>query len=147
MTECKKIRDYLSQYFDGKLDMEESARIQEHVKACADCTRIIDEYAFISSALQQIEEIDPGEFAFNRIKRRIIKEEERKRKQWRFIEFSIGALGLTAAGVVLVIFLHHSPTVDSQFEIAKNLEILKDMDLIQNLDFYEYLADEFPEDI
>ncbi len=147
MRECKRIRDYLSQYFDGKLDTEESVRVREHIKACADCRRIIDEYAFISDALQQVEEIEPHKSAFNQIKRRIMMEEERERKRWRFIEFSIGTLGLVAAGVLLVILLHHSPSVDSQFEIAKNLEILRDMDLIQNLDFYEYLADEFPEDI
>lgn len=145
--ECKKVHDYLSMYFDGKLDMEESAKVQEHIKVCADCSKILNEYTIIKNAVQHVEEIEPGEFAFNQIKARILKEQERLQTRWRFIEFSLGTIGLAAAGVLLVILLHHSTPADSQFEIARNLEVLQDMELIQNLDFYEYLADESAEDI
>ncbi len=145
--ECKKIQDNLSLYFDGKLEAEESLKVEEHIKVCANCKNILTEYTAIKNLIQSVEEIEPREGAFNQIKVRIIEEQERIQKRWRFVEFSFGTLGLAAAGILLIVLLHHRSSVDDKFEIARNLEILQNMELIQDLDFYEYLANEFGEDI
>lgn len=147
MTECKKVQSYLSMYFDGQLGSEETKKIEEHVRVCKTCSKVIDDYTAIKNGVQNVEEIAPGEFAFHRIRARIKEEQECLERRWHFIKFSLGTLGLATAGVSLIILLRHSPLVDDRFEIARNLEVLQNMDIIQNLDFYEYLADEFTEDI
>jgi len=145
--ECKKVQSYLSIYFDGKLGAEESSMVEEHIKGCQQCSKIVNDYNIIKNSIQNVEEIEPSDFAFSRIKTRIREKQEGLQKRWRFVEFSLGTLGLATAGVFLVILLRNSLPVDDKFEIARNLEVLQNMELIQNLDFYEYLADEFAEDI
>ncbi len=145
--ECKKVEDYLSMYFDGKLGAEESSKVEEHIKVCAKCKEILTDYTVIKDLLRSVEEIEPRDGAFNQIRARIIVEEARIQRRWRFVELSLGTLGLAAAGILLIVLLRHRPSVDDKFEIARNLEVLQNMELIQNLDFYEYLADEIGEDI
>ncbi|MBW2206153.1 MAG: zf-HC2 domain-containing protein [Deltaproteobacteria bacterium] len=49
--ECSKVKELLSEYLDGMLDEEASARVQAHLSECADCR---DEHASLKALVHEL---------------------------------------------------------------------------------------------
>lgn len=60
--DCNMVRDNLSLYMDNELDEEEKALLEEHINACPECKKELEDYKKIQDVLRQLpdEELPVG---------------------------------------------------------------------------------------
>lgn len=69
--ECRKVKEWLSEYLDGMLDEEASALVQTHLSECADCRK---EYASLKALVRELgtmEAVSPPADFLDRIHERM----------------------------------------------------------------------------
>ncbi len=88
----------LSAYLDGELPEEERPAIEEHLALCAACRREAAHLAFVSEALDSLEELEPSPYFAARL-RHLVSGRERGRRVRRVVVAAAAA----AAAVSLVL--------------------------------------------
>jgi anti-sigma factor RsiW len=49
--DCTETKPWLGRFYDGELDVEERARVEEHLRQCRDCARELEELRELDSIL------------------------------------------------------------------------------------------------
>ncbi|MEW6721121.1 MAG: zf-HC2 domain-containing protein [Thermodesulfobacteriota bacterium] len=69
MKDCREIRPMLAAYHDGELSSADRARVDEHLRGCAECSAVLDRLAGIDSSVGVP---DPGPEYWDRFNRRVM---------------------------------------------------------------------------
>jgi len=68
---CRQVRELLSSYLDDELEPQKRHLVQEHVRKCAACRKILDELLTVKRALGSLPEIEPPSELHEKIMRAI----------------------------------------------------------------------------
>jgi len=79
---CRDVRKSLSAYSDGETSAGERALIEEHVRSCESCGRVLEEDLLLWDALGRMPDVKASPFFFPRLKSRIHAEERIQRIPW-----------------------------------------------------------------
>jgi len=107
---CKKAKKLISDYIDGELDSFLRSSLEEHLEACEECQKFMEEYKSITQTAQELEAGSPSPYVWTRIKQGVEAQttpEEAKRKTiWKWspqLKYALGflsALIIIGAGVI-----------------------------------------------
>ncbi len=103
--DCKKCRELLSEYIDGRLSVETSAALAAHLEECAECRALEGELRATIAMVAGLEKKSaPGDFAdavTARLEREMLLEGPARPRKSRVITWNLAGAGLAAAAVVL----------------------------------------------
>lgn len=108
---CSKARKLISQYIDGSLRARKSAYVEQHLDACPDCKRLLEEFKAIIEDSKKLEKLVPSDKTWLKIKAGLKTEEQRilafkPRKRARFgLIFSPPKLKYALSSVVILAFV------------------------------------------
>lgn len=69
---CNEVKDNLSLYIDDELSEDEKKSMDEHFKACPDCSRELEEYKKIIQALKELPDEEPPAGYCKRLKEKLL---------------------------------------------------------------------------
>ena len=75
---CSRVQKKLSAFFDGELPEDERHLISEHLQACENCRRELDELTMVSDSLEILGAETAPPFFGTRVKRRISEQDTRR---------------------------------------------------------------------
>lgn len=102
LNKCNIPIELLSAYIDNELNAEEQKNIEEHLKSCSICGKIVEEFKEIDSRIREMEVEEPSqEFIFN-LKRNVM-ERIGKRKKWLFWRYTPVLVPVAVAVFVIII--------------------------------------------
>lgn len=124
---CHRVQKLLSLYLDGELNPKQSKRIAGHLSQCKECASELEQLLSIKEAAQALEQHEPPDYLFYRIKDEIAKQARVKserarlvpRKRWVLVPaFSVV---LIIIGVVIIFRLREPslPIVDVAYQSYK----------------------------
>jgi len=140
------------EYLYGVLSDEDRAALEEHLNACPDCKRFLDEERHLDNLLESLPEFEPSSTFYDSFRERLrtLRTPARERRSFRRILVPAGL----AIAVILVISLVILPMraakereIVENIEVLQNMELLENYDLLMNLDDLELLTSEGIEDI
>jgi anti-sigma factor RsiW len=68
---CSKSAKKISEYVDGGLEAGEARRLEEHLEACPDCRRLVEDFRGISAAARRIETPSVPDGSWGKIRSRL----------------------------------------------------------------------------
>ncbi|MDD3925629.1 MAG: zf-HC2 domain-containing protein [bacterium] len=87
---CRYREDMISTYMDGELLPGEAEGLREHLAACPECRRRLEELSDVRGHLQKMSRVDPPAGFAARLHARLADEEQRRRNPWwRNLPFGI----------------------------------------------------------
>ncbi|MCK4385851.1 MAG: zf-HC2 domain-containing protein [candidate division Zixibacteria bacterium] len=110
MMNCKNIKKNLVLFLENELTEEQRVEIENHLKICPDCSRLLEEFSQLWGDLERPEKIQPSPYFWTRLKQRVIGYEEGKKPVLGWLGGLIGwARPAVAVAVLLIcIFLGYS---------------------------------------
>ncbi len=107
---CKDIKKNLVFFLENELPDKQRIQMENHLKNCPDCSRLLEEFSLLWEGVQQRERIQTSPYFWTRLKQRISEYEEVRKPVFGWIG---GLIRLTrpavAVGATLVcIFLGYS---------------------------------------
>ena len=147
---CKKCKEHLPAWLDRELSGELADQLQEHLKACPDCTEqraLLEQGLAGLDGLEQLEPSADFDAAFalklqdaKRAKR--LEEQVAPRRSW-FQTWRLPLLataGACAALLAVVLLQDPPPAPEARvpdLELAQNLTLLQDYEVVSQLDALE----------
>jgi hypothetical protein len=123
MKDCKKIHPLLSLYAEGELTPAEKARVDQHLRVCADAREELEKQKSLRKALAALPEPDPPHDLHGKIMARVTGKAQPLREPGRF--WTWAPWSLAAAAVLMVVILHPFSPGEKKMVVAglpKNLE-------------------------
>jgi predicted anti-sigma-YlaC factor YlaD len=107
---CKNVKNNLISFFENELPEEQRVEMENHLKACSDCSRLLEDFSQLWGALKHRERIEPSFYFWTRLRQRIIEYEEGKKPVLGWLGGLVGwARPAVAVGVLVIcIFLGYS---------------------------------------
>ena len=73
---CKNVKKNLVLFLENELPEERRVEMQNHLKTCPDCSRLLEEFSQLWGTLEHRERIQPSPYFWTRLKQRIVEYEE-----------------------------------------------------------------------
>jgi predicted anti-sigma-YlaC factor YlaD len=110
MMNCKNVKNNFLSFLEKDLSEDHRVEMENHLKACSDCSRLQEEFSQLWGALKHRERIEPPPYFWTGLRHRIIEYEEGKKSVLRWLEGVVGwARPAVAVGVLVIcIFLGYS---------------------------------------
>jgi anti-sigma factor RsiW len=141
----------------GELEGAARARMEEHLRGCAQCRAQRDQLsAGLDAIRQQVAELLAPDWTAYRteLRRKLAaREENRARSWWRpatLVWASIAAAGVTAVLVLSAVSLHRGPNVeqlelgDADVGLLRNYSMVEKIELLENYEVIEHLDELSP---
>lgn len=77
---CKKVSKLLSEFFDGVLDADMSARVSQHLKRCAKCRKELDSLSILHGRMSSMEKLQTPDYLYQLVQNRLT---DRSKNSWR----------------------------------------------------------------
>lgn len=103
--DCKKIKEWLSDYIEGGLSEEEAAIVAGHLAACADCGEAYEDMKRIIGLMRDIEPVEEPSDLLQNVRRRLETKPsfwERARERFSTPAFRVPAAATVLAAVLLI---------------------------------------------
>ena len=110
MMNCKNVRKSLVPVLENELPEERRAEMENHLKICPDCSRLLEEFSELWQVAEHSEKIQPSPHFWARLKQRIVEYEEGKKPVWGWLEGLAGWArpAVAVAALVICVFLGYS---------------------------------------
>jgi predicted anti-sigma-YlaC factor YlaD len=110
MMNCKNVKKNFVSLLENELPEEQRVEIENHIKICPDCSRLLEEFSQLWQTVEHREKIQPSPYFWTRLKQRIIEYEEGRKPFWGWLEGVVGWVRPAVAVAVLLvcIFLGYS---------------------------------------
>jgi len=115
---CESFKELLSAYIDAELERNDILKVEEHIKQCKKCRKILNSYQNIGLSLRSIEIPKPSEKV---LKRLILFP---RRNIYRLRKLAVGASLLIIMGMLIIPFFRTGENITQ--ENPKKYYILKD---------------------
>jgi predicted anti-sigma-YlaC factor YlaD len=99
---CKSVKENLVFFLENELPEERRIQMENHLKNCPDCSRLLEEFSLLWEGVQQREKIQPSPYFWTKLKQRIVEYEEGEKPVFGWIE---GLIRLTRPAVVVAAML------------------------------------------
>ena len=77
---CKKVSKLLSEFFDGVLDADMSARVSQHLKRCVRCRKELDSLSILHGRMSSMEKLQAPDYLYQLVQNRLT---DKKKNSWR----------------------------------------------------------------
>jgi hypothetical protein len=110
MMNCKNAKNNFISFLQNELTEEIRVEMENHFKACSNCSRLLEEFSQLWGVLEHRERIQPSPFFWTRLSQKLIEDEEGKKSALGWLERLAGqARPAIAIGVLVIcIFLGYS---------------------------------------
>lgn len=107
---CKSAKENLVFFLENELSEERRIQMENHLKNCPDCSRLLEEFSLLWEGVQQREGIGPSPYFWTRLKQRVVEYEGGKKPLFGWIgELIRLTRPAVAVGAALIcIFLGYS---------------------------------------
>ena len=108
---CSKARKLISEYIDGSLQAQKSARLEEHLDVCLDCKHLLEDFKAIVEGAQKLEELAPSDQTWLKIKAGLKPEKQKvltfkpQKRGWFSLVFSRSKLKYALSSAVILAFV------------------------------------------
>ena len=120
--ECSEIQERLSAYIEGSVSSEEEGLIEEHLKACQQCSESLTDLKKTLEYVQNLEEIEPPPWLKQKVMARVRSEAEAKRGIFQKIFYPLHIkLPIEALAVIFIVVttIYVFKTMQPELELAK----------------------------
>jgi predicted anti-sigma-YlaC factor YlaD len=100
---CKNIKKNLVSFLENELTEEQRVEIENHIKICPDCSRLLEEFSQLWGVVQRREKIQPSPYFWTRMMQRIGEYEEGRKAAFGRLGGLVRWTRLAIAIAVLVI--------------------------------------------
>jgi hypothetical protein len=77
---CKKVSKLLSEFFDGVLDADMSARVSQHLKLCEGCRKELDNLSILHGRMSSMEKLQAPDYLYQLVQNRLT---DKNKNSWR----------------------------------------------------------------
>ncbi len=107
---CKSVKENLVFFLENELPDERRVQMENHLKSCPDCSRLLEEFSLLWEGVRPGEKIQPSFCFWTRLKQRIADYEEKGRPVWGWLDGLVRwARPLAGVAAVLVcVFVGYS---------------------------------------
>jgi predicted anti-sigma-YlaC factor YlaD len=107
---CKKVKENLLFFLENELSEERRIQMENHLKDCPDCSRLLDEFSLLWEGVQQREGIGPSPYFWTRLEQRIVEYEEGRKPVFGWIGglIRLARPAVAVAAALFCIFLGYS---------------------------------------
>jgi hypothetical protein len=77
---CKEVSKLLSEFFDGVLDADMSARVSQHLKRCEKCRKELDSLSILHGRMSSMEKLQAPDYLYQLVQNRLT---DKKKNSWR----------------------------------------------------------------
>jgi predicted anti-sigma-YlaC factor YlaD len=107
---CKKVKNNFIFFLEDKLPEQHRVEMENHLKACPDCSHLLEGFSELWETMEQREKIQPSAYFWTRLKQRIIEYEEGKKPVLGWFEGLVGWArpAVAVATLLISIFLGYS---------------------------------------
>jgi len=107
---CKHVKKNLVGFLENKLSQKQQSEIEDHLKICAACSRLLEEFSQLWVALEHREKIQPSPYFWTRLKQRVIGYEEGRKPVLGWLGGLVGWTrpAIAVAALLICIFLGYS---------------------------------------
>lgn len=125
--QCTRIRELLSQYIDGLLDLHTKALVETHLQSCTECSKTLEELQTIVQTLRELDPVPaPANFIANVNKRLAKRTWARQLFEAFFVPVKIKLpLQFAAAAIAAIIVITLSYKIKPDVDIATRAPELK----------------------
>mgnify|MGYP005835340911 CR=1 FL=1 len=121
-SECDFPVELLSAYIDNELNENERQRVEEHLKFCSNCLKVVEEFKTIDMSLREIEIEEPSrDFIFN-LNKKVMEKIRKKRSSvfWKFVPVLVPVAVVT----ILVIIIGGYENIASPVGMKNRMDIV-----------------------
>jgi predicted anti-sigma-YlaC factor YlaD len=108
--DCKNVKKSLVPFLENDLPGERRVDMENHLKICPDCSRLLEEFSLLWQTLAYPEKIQPSPYFWTRLKQRIIRHEEGRKPVWGWLGGLAGWArpAVAVAALLICVFLGYS---------------------------------------
>jgi predicted anti-sigma-YlaC factor YlaD len=107
---CKNVKNNFIFFLENELTEEKRVEMGNHLKACSDCSHLLEEFSELWETIEHHEKIQPSPYFWTRLKQRITEYEEGRKPVLGWLKGLIGwarpAVGV--AVLLICVFLGYS---------------------------------------
>ncbi|HEY3315184.1 MAG TPA: DUF4349 domain-containing protein [Bacillota bacterium] len=117
---CDDVRELLSGYIDGTLDLDERSWVEEHLRRCHECASEVAALRTTLALVQQLDEVEPPPDFRAKLRRRILAEQRRERRGFfaRFGRALVTYRGAVAVAATLALAVGVGTAIQSPAALA-----------------------------
>lgn len=107
---CKNVKTNFISFLENELPEEKRVGMENHLKACPDCSHLLEGFSQLWGALKHREKIQPSPYFWTRLKQRITEYEEGRKPVLGWLEGLVGWArpAVAVATLLISIFLGYS---------------------------------------
>ncbi len=107
---CKEVKRSLAPFLDSELPEERRAEMENHLKICPDCSRLLEEFSLLWEDVKQREKVQPSPHFWIRLKQRVMDFEKGRRPAWEWLGSLVGWArpAFAVAALLICVFLGYS---------------------------------------
>ena len=127
MLSCDEALNLLSAYYDGELGVAASNQVKEHLCACEECSKVLEDMAFLSSAVSKIDFPKVDDAFAKSLHEKLEKKADRPKKYYKIMR-AIRPYAAVAASLAIVIGIyaaHNKANIGVQNEIPFEIRSLE----------------------
>jgi predicted anti-sigma-YlaC factor YlaD len=102
MMNCKNVKKSLVPFLENELPEERRVEMENHLKICPDCSRLLEEFSQLWETLEHREKAQPSPYLWTKLKQRIIEYEEGRGPLFGWLE---GLVRWTRPAIAIVVLL------------------------------------------
>jgi predicted anti-sigma-YlaC factor YlaD len=108
--DCENIKKSLMPFLENELPEERRVEMENHLKICPECSRLLEEFSQLWQTMAHPEKIQPSPYFWTRLKQRIIGYEEGRKPVWGWLGGLVGWArpAVAVAALLICIFLGYS---------------------------------------
>ncbi len=105
MLSCDEALNLLSAYYDGELGVAASNQVKEHLCSCEQCSKVLEDVAFLSSAVSKIDFPKVDDAFAKSLHEKLEKKADRPKKYYKIMR-AIRPYAAVAASLAIVIGIY-----------------------------------------
>lgn len=107
---CKSVKENLVFFLENELPDQQRIRMENHLKSCPHCSRLLEEFSLLWEGVQQGKRIQPSPYFWTGLKQRISDYEEKGRPVWDWLDDLVRWIRplAGAAAVLVCVFIGYS---------------------------------------
>jgi predicted anti-sigma-YlaC factor YlaD len=86
MMNCKNVKKNLLSFLENELSEKRRFEMENHLKTCPACSRLLEEFSLMWEGVQHREKIQPSPYFWTRLKQRIVEYEEGRKPVLGWLE-------------------------------------------------------------
>ncbi len=108
--DCKNVKKSLIPLLENELPGERRVEIENHLKSCPDCSRLLEEFRLLWDTVEHREKVQSSPHFWIRLKQRVIEYEEGRRPVWGWFGELVGWArpAFAVAALLVCVFLGYS---------------------------------------